>query len=55
MLLNSALEYTTMRVQKNKEGLEMNGTHQLLIYAGVIYMVKTKINIKKTQSSTRDY
>jgi len=33
MLFNSALEYTIRRVQVNRDGLKLNGTHQLLAYA----------------------
>ena len=33
MLFISALEYTIQRVQVNKDGLKLNGTHQLLVYA----------------------
>ena len=52
LLLNCALEYVIMRVQVNQDGLKLNGTYQLLIYADDVNILGGKVhNIKeKTES-----
>jgi hypothetical protein len=33
LFFNCAIEYAIRRVQKNQDGLKLNGTHQLPVYA----------------------
>ena len=47
MLSNFALEYTIRRVQVNQNGLKLNGTYQLLVYADVNIMGRSVHTKKK--------
>jgi hypothetical protein len=50
MLFNSVLEYNIRIVQENQDGLKLNGTHQLLVYADVNILSISIHTIKKKQT-----
>ena len=48
LLFNFALEYTIWRVQVHQDGLKLNGTHQLLVYADDVNILGLSVHtIKK--------
>jgi hypothetical protein len=50
LLFNFALEYAIRRAQVNQDGLKLNGTHKLLVYADNDIFGGNVHTVKKTEA-----
>ena len=52
LLFNFVLEYVIRRVQVNKDGLKLNGTHQILAYAYDVNIMGASVYTVKKKAGT---
>jgi hypothetical protein len=52
LLLNLALKYAIRRVQENQAGLELNGTHELLVCADGVNLLGKYVRIIQNNTGT---